>query len=87
MDMGFVKKIGKDPKRDAIVISIIDMAHRMGMGIVAEGIENKQQQSEFYVPTAVIICRDINIINQCLQEEFQSCWINNEKQQKTASVK
>ena len=46
MDMGFVKKIGKDPKRDAIVISIIDMAHRMGMKVVAEGIENKQQ-SEF----------------------------------------
>mgnify|MGYP000346864280 FL=1 len=32
--------------RDAIVISIIDMAHRMGMKVVAEGIENKQQ-SEF----------------------------------------
>ena len=46
IDMGFVKKIGKNPKSDAIVISIIDMAHRMGMKVVAEGIENKQQ-SEF----------------------------------------
>ena len=46
LDMGFVKKIGKDQKRDAIVVSIIDLAHRMGMKVVAEGIEN-QQQSDF----------------------------------------
>lgn len=46
LDMGFVKKIGKDQKNDAIVVSIIDLAHRMGMKVVAEGIEN-QQQSDF----------------------------------------
>lgn len=46
LDMGFVKKIGKDQKSDAIVVSIIDLAHRMGMEVVAEGIEN-QQQSDF----------------------------------------
>lgn len=46
LDMGFVKKIGKDQKSDAIVASIIDLAHRMGMKVVAEGIEN-QQQSDF----------------------------------------
>ena len=46
LDMGFVKKIGKDQKSDAIVVSIIDLAHRMGMKVVAEGIEN-QQQSDF----------------------------------------
>ena len=46
LNMGFVKKIGKDQKSDAIVVSIIDLAHRMGMKVVAEGIEN-QQQSDF----------------------------------------
>lgn len=46
LDMGFVKKIGKDQKSDAIVVSIIDLSHRMGMKVVAEGIEN-QQQSDF----------------------------------------
>lgn len=46
LDMGFVKKIGKDQKSDAIVVSIIDLAYRMGMKVVAEGIEN-QQQSDF----------------------------------------
>ena len=46
LDMGFVKKIGKNQKSDAIVVSIIDLAHRMGMKVVAEGIEN-QQQSDF----------------------------------------
>lgn len=44
LDMGFVKKIGKDQKSDAIVVSIIDLAHRMGMKVVAEGIENQQQR-------------------------------------------
>lgn len=43
LDMGFVKKIGTDQKSDAIVVSIIDMAHRMGMKVVAEGIENREQ--------------------------------------------
>ena len=43
MDMGFVKKIGKDPKRDAIVISIIDMAHQLGIRLVAEGAETEEQ--------------------------------------------
>lgn len=62
------------------------MAHRMGMKVVAEGIENNSKVSS-YVTTAVIICRDTIIINQCLQKNSQSCWINNEKQQKTASVK
>ena len=48
LDMGFVKKIGKNSKSDAIVISIINMAHRMGMKVVAEGIENKQQRDFLY---------------------------------------
>lgn len=46
LDMGFVKKIGTNAKSDAIVISMIDMAHRLGMKVVAEGIEN-EQQSDF----------------------------------------
>lgn len=46
LDRGFVHKIGVDQKNNAIVWTIIQMAHRMGMKVVAEGIEN-QVQDEF----------------------------------------
>ena len=62
------------------------MAHRMGMKVVAEGIENKQQ-SEFLCTHGCDYLQGYYIINQCLRKNSQSCWINNEKQQKTASVK
>ena len=46
MDISFVRNIGVNKKSESILRAIIDMAHRMGMKVVAEGIENKQQ-SEF----------------------------------------
>lgn len=43
LDRGFVHKIGENQKNNAIVWTIIQMAHRMGMKVVAEGIENEIQ--------------------------------------------
>lgn len=42
IDMGFVKKIGLSQKADGIVTSIIDMAHFIGLKVVAEGVETKE---------------------------------------------
>ncbi|WP_198649961.1 putative bifunctional diguanylate cyclase/phosphodiesterase [Zobellella maritima] len=42
----FVSKIGQDPKNDAVVKTIISMAHTLGFSLVAEGVET-QQQAEF----------------------------------------
>jgi PAS domain S-box-containing protein len=41
----FVSKIGQDPKNDAVVKTIISMAHTLGFSLVAEGVETQQQAS------------------------------------------
>lgn len=43
LDMGFIKKIGKSPKSEAIIRHTIGMAHEMGSTIVAEGVEYQEQ--------------------------------------------
>jgi EAL domain-containing protein (putative c-di-GMP-specific phosphodiesterase class I) len=43
IDQSFVHDIDTDPKAAALVRSIIDMAHNLHMGVVAEGVETKEQ--------------------------------------------
>ena len=43
LDMGFIRKIGKSPKTEAIIRHTIGMAHDMGAKVVAEGVEDKTQ--------------------------------------------
>lgn len=43
LDMGFVKKIGKNTKIGSVIHSIIDMAHHMDIRVIAEGAETKEQ--------------------------------------------
>ena len=43
LDMGFIRKIGKSEKTEAIIRHTIGMAHDMGAKVVAEGVENKEQ--------------------------------------------
>lgn len=43
LDMGFIQKIGKSKKNNNIVISLIELAHRLDMKIVAEGVETEEQ--------------------------------------------
>lgn len=50
LDRYFITNIDKYPKKKLFCSSIIDMAHIMGMKVVAEGVETKK---EFYV------CKDI----------------------------
>jgi EAL domain-containing protein (putative c-di-GMP-specific phosphodiesterase class I)/AmiR/NasT family two-component response regulator len=42
LDRGFVHRANRDPARMVIVESTLDLAHRMGMIVVAEGIEDAQ---------------------------------------------
>ena len=46
LDMGFIQKIGSNKKNDNIVISLIELAHRLEMRVVAEGVET-EEQAEF----------------------------------------
>lgn len=43
LDMGFIRKIGKSKKAEAIIRHTIGMAHEMGAKVVAEGVEYKEQ--------------------------------------------
>ena len=43
IDMSFVRQIGKNKKTDNILHSIIHMAHSIGLKLVAEGAESKEQ--------------------------------------------
>ena len=43
IDMSFIHQIGKSPKTEIILKSIISMAHQLGLKIVAEGVETQDQ--------------------------------------------
>ena len=43
LDMGFVQKIGLNKKNNNIIISLIELAHRLDLKVIAEGVETKEQ--------------------------------------------
>ena len=43
IDKSFVDGIGRSTQSEAIVASTIDLAHRLGMEVVAEGVEDAKQ--------------------------------------------
>ncbi|PRP91063.1 Cyclic di-GMP phosphodiesterase Gmr [Enhygromyxa salina] len=46
IDKSFVDMVGRDDRKAAIVPSIVGLAHNLGMGVVAEGVETPQQARE-----------------------------------------
>ena len=46
IDRGFVADLGKDHATRAIVSSVVDLAHALGLTVVAEGVETVQQHQE-----------------------------------------
>ena len=44
LDMGFVSKLGANKKNNNILISLVELAHRLDMKVVAEGVETKEQE-------------------------------------------
>ena len=43
MDISFVRNIGVNKKSESILRAIIDMAHQLGIRLVAEGAETEEQ--------------------------------------------
>ena len=46
IDKSFVDMVGKEDRKAAIVPSIVGLAHNLGIGIVAEGVETEDQARE-----------------------------------------
>ncbi len=46
IDRGFIANIGHDPTNRAIVVAIMDLAHVLGLTVVAEGVETQRQCDE-----------------------------------------
>jgi diguanylate cyclase (GGDEF)-like protein len=46
IDRGFIANIGHDPTNRAIVVAIMNLAHNLGLAVVAEGVETQAQRDE-----------------------------------------
>ena len=46
IDKGFVADMGHDPASHAIVAAVVDLAHVLGLTVVAEGVETVGQHAE-----------------------------------------
>ncbi|PRY10839.1 putative bifunctional diguanylate cyclase/phosphodiesterase [Kineococcus rhizosphaerae] len=46
LDRSFVTGIGTDPRAEAVIVSTIELAHRLGARVVAEGVEDEETLRE-----------------------------------------
>ena len=44
IDKGFVDGLASDPADRAVVRAVVDIAHTLGLKVVAEGVEQEEQQ-------------------------------------------
>ena len=71
IDMSFIRQIETNPKTKSMLRFLIDMAHEMGIHIVAEGVET-EVQADFLRRATVIISRDIIITVRSHRKSFEN---------------
>ena len=70
LDMGFIRGIGENKKNNNILIALIDLAHHLGMKVVAEGVETKEQ-AEFLKNYGCDFLQGYYFSKPLPQEEFE----------------
>ena len=70
IDMGFTRAIGESPKSDALLRSIVAMAHALGLKTVAEGVET-QEQLDFLVDCDCDCIQGYYFSRPLPQEDFE----------------
>lgn len=45
LDRSFVERIGNDPASEEVIRSLLELAHKLGLRVVAEGVERRGQQA------------------------------------------
>ena len=69
IDKTFISDIGEDPDDTALCDAIIAMAHSLGLSIIGEGVENKEQ-FEFLHQRGVETIQGYYVSEPMLNEEF-----------------
>ena len=69
IDKAFISDIGEDPDDTALCDAIIAMAHSLGLSIIGEGVENKEQ-FEFLHQRGVETIQGYYVSEPMLNEEF-----------------
>jgi len=71
IDRSFVKDLDKNPADGAIVAAIIDLADRLGFGVVAEGVETTGQ-ANMLGTTRCQLLQGYLFGRHCTPQEFEA---------------
>jgi EAL domain-containing protein (putative c-di-GMP-specific phosphodiesterase class I) len=69
IDKAFISDIGEDPDDTALCDAIIAMAHSLGLSVIGEGVENRQQ-FEFLQQRGVETIQGYYVAEPMLEDEF-----------------
>ena len=77
--MGFISNLEKSERTRLIIRSIISMAHSIGMKVVAEGVENKNQY-EYLVSHECDYIQGFYFSKPLPEKEFAKLLVKKDKQ-------
>lgn len=82
IDQSFVRNLCEDANDQSIVSAVIDMAARLGIGVIAEGVETLEQLSKL----AELDCEQIQgyLLSRPLPAEQLELWLHERSQQPIA---
>ena len=74
IDRSFSERIGDRPEGLIVIEAIVDLAHKLGLEVIAEGIETAAQLAGM-TSSGAICCRDICLARLFRQRKPGDCWL------------